>query len=121
MLTKRLVEGPGEARNKVGCGEVTQARGAAATTCLRFGFGVVSPARGVGVGVDVGVDLRLGSLGRRRFVAPIPAAASARRRRLYVAVVSKAGVTEACGTTKLGCCGVDMAAVSRRAGRRLPR
>jgi hypothetical protein len=33
---------------------------------LRFGFGVVSPARGVGVGVDVGVDLRLGSLGRRR-------------------------------------------------------
>ena len=66
MLTKRLVEGPGEARNKVGCGEVTQARGAAATTCLRFGFGVVSPARGVGVGVDVGVDLRLGSLGRRR-------------------------------------------------------
>ena len=66
MLTKRLVEGPGEARNKAGCGEVTPTCGAAATTCLRFGFGVVSPARGVGVGVDVGVDLRLGSLGRRR-------------------------------------------------------
>ena len=46
----------------------------------------------------------------------LPAAASARRRRFGVAAVSKAGATETCGTTKLGCGGVDMAAVFRRAG-----